>query len=137
MKIQYTIKGVTLDVHDLMELHEYYEAACTAEYLMENYNISDENTAIHLGYEVRRLMGKYGYDEEEAINEVLKDELPTELTVNPYDIDSEWYDLEEQEQEEAVSDYLSDTYGFCHYGFTYEETDGQIHITNIEWDEEE
>lgn len=63
--------------------------------------------------------------------------LPKKLYVNPYDIDAEWYDLEEQEQEEAVSDYLSDTYGFCHYGFTYKETNGQIRITNIEWDEEE
>ena len=74
MTIQYTIKGVTLDVHDLIELHEYYEAACTAEYLMENHDISDESTAIHLGYEVRRLMDKYGYDELTAIDEVLRKE---------------------------------------------------------------
>jgi hypothetical protein len=72
MKIQYTIKGVTLDDIDLMECHQYYEAACTAEYLMENYDIDDESTAMHLGYEVRRLMDKYGYDEEEAIYEVLR-----------------------------------------------------------------
>ena len=63
--------------------------------------------------------------------------LPKKLYVNPYDIDAEWDDLEEQEQEEAISDYLSDTYGFCHYGFSYEYDGGQIHITNIEWDEEE
>lgn len=74
MKIKYEIKGITLDVNDLMELHEYYEAACTAEYLMENYNISDESTAMHLGYDVRRLMDKYGYDEEEAVDEVLRKE---------------------------------------------------------------
>lgn len=63
--------------------------------------------------------------------------LPKKLYVNPYDIDAEWDDLEEQEQEEAISDYLSDTYGFCHYGFSYEYDGEQIHITNIEWDEEE
>ena len=74
MEIKYKIKGITLDVHDLMELHHYYEAACTAEYLMENYDISDESTAMHLGYDVRRLMDKYGYDEAEAINEVLRKE---------------------------------------------------------------
>lgn len=63
--------------------------------------------------------------------------LPTELTVNCYDIDAEWDNLEEQEQDEAISDYLSDTYGFCHYGFSYEDDGEQIHIANIEWDEEE
>ena len=25
-----------------------------------------------------------------------------------------------EEVEEAISDYLSDTYGFCHYGFNFE-----------------
>ncbi len=74
MKIQYTIKGVTLDDFDLMECHQYYEAACTAEYLMENYDITDEDTAMHLAYDVRRLMNKYGYNEEEAIDKVLERE---------------------------------------------------------------
>ena len=74
MKIQYEIKGVTLNVNDLMEMHHYYEAACTAEYLMDNYGIDDENYAMWLGYEVRRLMDKYGYDEETAIDEVLRKE---------------------------------------------------------------
>jgi hypothetical protein len=74
MVIKYTIKGVTLDDFDLMECHQYYEAACTAEYLMENYDISDEDTAMNLGYEVRRLMNKYDYDEETAIDEVLRKE---------------------------------------------------------------
>jgi hypothetical protein len=63
--------------------------------------------------------------------------LPTELYVKPTDIDEDWYEMDEDDQGEAVSDYLSDTYGFCHYGFDYEETNGQIHITHIEWDEEE
>jgi hypothetical protein len=74
MKIKYEIKGVTLDVNDLINIHQYYEAACTAEYLMDNYDITDEKDALALGYEVRRLMNKYGYDEEEAIDEVLRKE---------------------------------------------------------------
>jgi hypothetical protein len=74
MVIKYTIKGVTLDDFDLMECHQYYKAACTAEYLMENYDITDEDEAMNLGYEVRRLMNKYGYDEETAIDEVLRKE---------------------------------------------------------------
>jgi hypothetical protein len=74
MKIQYTVRGITLDVVDLMDIHEYYEAACTAEYIMDHYNVSDESTATHLGYEVRRLMDKYGCNEEDAVVEVLRKE---------------------------------------------------------------
>ena len=72
MKFKYEIKGITLDVYDLIDIHHYYEAACTAEYLMDNYHIVDEDEAMKLGYAVRELMGKYGYDEEEAIYEVMK-----------------------------------------------------------------
>ena len=63
--------------------------------------------------------------------------LPIELFVNHNDIDAEWDEMENDEREEAISEYLSDTYGFCHYGFSYEDDGEQIHITNIEWDEEE
>lgn len=81
MKFEYKIKGITLNVYELMDIHEYYQAARTAEYLMDNYNITDENKALELGYEVRRIMDKYDYDEEEAINEVLNkpDELLRDL----------------------------------------------------------
>lgn len=72
MKIEFKIKGITLNVNDLVVINQYYEAACTAEYIMENYNITDENEAMQLGYDVHNLIGKYGYDEEEAIYEVIK-----------------------------------------------------------------
>lgn len=74
MKFEYKIKGITLDMNDLIEIHSYYEARCTAEYLMENCDITDEDDALCLGYEVRRLMDKYGYDEETAIDEMLRTE---------------------------------------------------------------
>lgn len=137
MKIQYEIKGITLDVHDLMELHQYYEAACTAEYLIENYGIATEDKALKLGYEVRRLMDKYGYLEEDAIAEVLESELPTEVYAKHEDIGEDWDKMDRSEREEAMGDYLSDAYGFCHYYFEYEDDGEQIHFTNIKWDEEE
>lgn len=74
MEIKYEIKGISLNADDLVDIHKYYEAACTAEYIMENYNITDESEAMHLGYEVRRLMDKYDYDEEYAIDEALRKE---------------------------------------------------------------
>lgn len=72
MVIEYKIQGITLSVSDLIAIDRYYEAACTAEYLLENYEqVTTEELAMELGYEVRRKMNKYGYNEEDAIDEVL------------------------------------------------------------------
>ena len=71
MEIKYEIKGITLNERDMYDITEYYEAACTAEYLMNNYNVTEEE-AMEFGYEIRRLMDKYGYTEEDAIYEVMK-----------------------------------------------------------------
>ena len=73
MKIEYNIKGVTLTEMDMYDIKKYYEAACTAEYIMENYDVTDEKEAIKLGHEVRRLMDKYGGEEEYVVREVLKE----------------------------------------------------------------
>lgn len=37
-----------------------------------------------------------------------------------------------EELANIISDYLSDQYGFCHYGF-----DLELHVKNIKWDEED
>lgn len=75
MEIKYEIKGVTLTEWDMYDIKKYYEAACTAEYIMENHDITDEDRALKLGYEVRRLMDKYDYYEEEAIDEAMGKEV--------------------------------------------------------------
>jgi hypothetical protein len=61
----FEFKGLTMS--EMAQIHQHYEAACTAEYVMENYDIVSESEALAIGYNVRRLMDKYGYDEEEAI----------------------------------------------------------------------
>lgn len=82
MEIQYNIKGVTLNVIDLININKYYEAAYTAEYILEgdikdlfNYPIPEytEEEAMQIAYEVRRLMEKYDYDETEAIEEIINE----------------------------------------------------------------
>ena len=74
MDIKYQIKGITLTASDLADIHSYYEAACTAEYLQDNYpQVTTDERALELGYEVRRKMDKYSYPEEEAIEFVLKE----------------------------------------------------------------
>lgn len=76
MEFTYEIKGITLTMSDMVQIHEYYQAACTAEYLMDNYGF-DHKKALDAGYDIRRKMNKYGYDEEDAIREYL-DETPVE-----------------------------------------------------------
>lgn len=62
---------------------------------------------------------------------------PKKVSLTTDLIDEDWDTLTEYEKDEAVSDFLSNRFGFCHYGFLYEEIDGVVYITNIEWDTEE
>lgn len=66
MKFAYEIKGITLNEYDMYDIKIYYEAHCTAEFILDNYIVTEEQ-AIELGYETRRLMNKHGGDEEETI----------------------------------------------------------------------
>ena len=70
---EYEIKGVKLDIEDMIRIYNYYEAACTAEYVMYNYGINSEEEALKIGYNVRELMDKYGYTENEALDEFMAD----------------------------------------------------------------
>lgn len=71
MKFEYKIKGITLNEHDMHNIKKYYEVACSAEYIMENYNATEEE-AMELGEKVRRFMDKYNSTEEDAICEIIK-----------------------------------------------------------------
>lgn len=71
MKKTYEIKGITLDLSEMAEISRFYEAYCTAEYMLATYEQVTEENAMELGYEVRRLMCKFDYSEDEAISEVL------------------------------------------------------------------
>ena len=73
MEIKYEIHGITLNVYDLMNIHKYYEAACTAEYLMDNYDLTEEQ-AMELGARVRRYMDKNNVTEDIAIEEIMNKE---------------------------------------------------------------
>ena len=84
-----------------------------------------DTIAQHLGYD----------DFDELMHRYDEPELPTSVLVNCYDIDADWYDLDEGEKGEAISDYLSDEYEYCHDGFEFEEVENDdVHITDIKWD---
>lgn len=68
-----SVDGVRIDVPTLVELSRFYEASCTAEYVKDNHPELTGEQAMDVGYETRRLMDKYGYDEDEAIEEALDD----------------------------------------------------------------
>ena len=72
MEIKYEIHGITLNVYDLMNIHKYYEAACIAEYLMDNYELT-EDEAMELGDKIRRHMDKNNVTEDIAIEEIMNE----------------------------------------------------------------
>ena len=57
--------------------------------------------------------------------------LPTEVSIL-IPVDAELG--ENEEIEEWLSEWLSDTYGFCHFGFSWERTGDHIFISRIDWD---
>ena len=77
MVIEYKVRDITLNQSEIAEIDKYYEAACTANYVLDNYpEVRTEGLAMEIGYEVRRKMNKYGYDEAEAIEEVMEEFFP-------------------------------------------------------------
>lgn len=71
MKFEYEIKGITLNEYDMYDIKKYYEVTCSAEYIMDNYDVT-EKEAMKLGERVRRLMDRYGGTEEDAVYEVMR-----------------------------------------------------------------
>lgn len=70
---QIEIKGKTYTMDELCFLHKQYEVLCTAEYLIENKGL-DEKEAKQRAADVRRIMDKYGFSEEAAIEEIFKED---------------------------------------------------------------
>ena len=84
--------------------------------------------------EVTRVFDHLGFtDDEQVYFDVKEVNLPDIITINIDDIE---YDPECDNIEDAISDYLSDTYGYCHGGFYFETdtTTGDITVFDIEWD---
>lgn len=59
--------------------------------------------------------------------------IPTtvEIDFNELDLSSNPAD---DEIGEAAGDYITDKYGFCHFGFNWETKNGFVVVTNILWD---
>ena len=70
---QIEIQGKFYTMDELCYLHQQYEILCTAEYLMESRDLSEQE-ALQKASEVRRLMDKYDFSEDEAIKEIFKED---------------------------------------------------------------
>lgn len=70
---QIEIHGKLYTMDELCYLHQQYEILCTAEYLIENKDMSEQE-ALQKAAEVRRIMDKYDFSEDEAIKELFKEE---------------------------------------------------------------
>lgn len=64
---------VELTEDDMLSIHQHFEVQCTAYYLRENHEYWSEEKVQNIASETRRQMDSYGYDEDEAIEEVIKD----------------------------------------------------------------
>lgn len=69
-------------------------------------------------------------DDDEGEDDV---DLPTEIYVDLEDLGLGYYATEEMIND-AINDYLSETYGWCVKGYCYDALDDGIEITNIDWD---
>lgn len=68
----YVLKnGTEIDICEMINIINYYEKECTKEFLLEN-DYATENNADEMASEVRRIMNKCGFTEENAIFEVIE-----------------------------------------------------------------
>lgn len=73
MKLEYEVKGVTLEAREIVAVHEYYKNYTMAEYLNANYNV-DEDKAFKYAPVILHLIEEHGYTEYDAIQKILNEE---------------------------------------------------------------
>lgn len=81
-------------------------------------------------------------ESNESLKEDKEPELPKEVEVSIGELafGGDFVDLEDDEISDLLSDYLSDTYGFCHKGFKWkgkEDSGDTLVCYDIEWDTSE
>jgi hypothetical protein len=147
---------------EIEELIEEHRVAASNERLWAKGSDTPEQAAMHesnmdehLSYiaYLNTLLDEYDetdgeYNEHEQYNmagDIVTDidgVLPVNVTILASQLQLDTDDIADDEEElaEEISDYLSNTYGFCHNGFNYtivRNEDGEpseFIITNINWD---
>ena len=65
---------VELNDIEMQRIHEYFQQQCTADYIRENYPDLTEKEVQTYAINVRIRMDKYGCEEEEAVEYIVKDQ---------------------------------------------------------------
>lgn len=150
---------------EIEELIEEHRIAASNERLWakgsdtsEQAAMHEDNASEHLSYiaylntllddeEYNETDGEYDEDEDEydMESDVVKgidDVLPVNVIIlaSQLQLDTDSIADDEEELAEEISDYLSDTYGFCHKGFNFEVVKNELGepsnfvVTSIQWD---
>ena len=121
------IKGTYANLKKYCE--EYLDYVMHPWYLYKEGDIDLEDTLepLNASWERAEALGEDKHQDEYG--------LPREVTIDLNDL----YFEDEDELDDVISDYLSDEYGFCHYGFNWEYSDdaGYIDVYDIDWDTSE
>ena len=110
---------------------------------LKNVGCSEEDIEKFFNDEISEIEFFISYDIDiDDLDEGEEDEidLPKEVTMDAQtmnDLGINPSETEGDELDELIGDWLSDEYGFCHYGFEYDVEGDHINIYNIEWDTSE
>jgi len=74
---------------------------------------------------------------EMKMKESVSLDLPTSVIIDLRQLIDDDIDVEAVFLDDLISDWLSDTYGFTHFGFDYDVNGDEVHVTNVQWDTED
>ena len=127
---------------DILELAQHYGTMPDDSELIEGF-YEELFTDVYNGIEEKD-EDEYDDFEDDETDESLKEDknqddlgLPSEVVIDGELLVDNLDDLEDAWLDDEVSDWLSDNYGYCHYGFDIEVKDGKVYVTNINWDTSE
>lgn len=100
-----------------------------AEYIIDHEVIPDSYNQVYFDEEPEEDDDEFSVGDTSNIPTEVTIDLETmnDLGINPSETDGD-------EISDILSDYLSDTYGFCHYGFEFDADNDHINVYNIKWD---
>lgn len=93
---------------------------------------SEDSTELDIWYDY-----DIAFDSDEWERKDVETNLPSEVEVSIYDVDYVEGETDPEELSDILSDYLSDTYGYTHFGFDFDVKGDTIYIYNIKWDLDE
>lgn len=119
-----------------------------ADYLLSTYEaiLEDENKKEVVEESGKNKIAKFyekhkkelkDRSKKKTVKEEVKHELPSTVSIDLNELIEDDVDIEEIFLNDLISDYLSNTYGFLHFGFNYDVSGDKVFVTDIAWDTSE